>query len=60
MVCTVFVTVTLTGAEVAVFPAASLATAVKVCEPSATETVFQEEAYGAVASSAARLTAVEP
>src|SRR5205807_2249614 len=45
-------TVTLTAAEESVVPAASRATAVKVCEPSATLAVFHATAYGADVSSA--------
>src|SRR5437899_7493795 len=48
-------TVTLTAAEVAVFPAASRATAVRVCAPLVAVGVFQETAYGAVVTSAPRL-----
>src|SRR5439155_663855 len=49
------VTVTVTGAEVVVLPAASRATAVRVCEPLAAPVVFQEIEYGAVVSSAPKL-----
>src|SRR5437870_2928816 len=49
-------TVTLTAAVVAVLPAASRATAVKLWEPLATRVVFQEIAYGAAVTSAPRLT----
>ena len=49
------VTVTVTATEVVVFPAASRATAVKVCEPLATDVVFHETEYGAVVSSVPRL-----
>ena len=42
--------VTATGAEVAVFPAPSRATAVNVCDPSNTIAVFQVVAYGTVVS----------
>src|SRR3989442_613895 len=48
-------TVTLTAAAVAVWPAASRATAVKVWEPLAARVVSQEMAYGAAVTSAARL-----
>src|SRR5436309_6741516 len=48
-------TVTVTAEEVAVLPAASRATAVKVCEPLLAVVVFHETAYGAVVSSAPRL-----
>src|SRR5207244_3526097 len=48
-------TVTLTAAEVAVFPAASRATAVRVCAALVAVVVFQESAYGAVVTSAPRL-----
>src|SRR5438309_11088657 len=44
-------TVTLTAAEVVVLPAASRATAVRVCAPSATLVVSQETVYGAAVSS---------
>src|SRR5436190_13348132 len=47
-----FETVTVTAVEVAVLPAASRATAVRVCEPLLTAVVFHETAYGAVVSSA--------
>src|SRR5439155_5912905 len=50
-----FTTVTLTGAEVALLPAASRATAVKVCEPFEAEVVFQEIEKGEAVSSAPRL-----
>src|SRR5437899_5872653 len=49
-------TVTLTAAVVAVLPAVSRATAVKVWEPLAASVVFQEMAYGAAVTSAPRLT----
>src|SRR5712692_1069609 len=49
-------TVTLTAAEVAVFPAASRATAVRVWAPSATKVVFQEIEYGVEVTSAPKLT----
>src|SRR5205814_3847604 len=45
-------TVTLTVVDVAVFPAASRATAVSTCAPLAVVEVFQETEYGAVVSSA--------
>src|SRR5713226_1384160 len=45
-------TMTTTGAEVVVFPAASRATAVKVREPLAAVVVSQSTEYGAVVSSA--------
>src|SRR5207302_579695 len=44
-----------TGAGGLVLPAASRATAVRVCEPLAAPVVFQEIAYGAVVSSAPKL-----
>src|SRR5439155_16678936 len=46
--------VTLTAAEVVVFPAASRATAVRVCAPLLAVAVFHESAYGAVVTSAPR------
>src|SRR6059036_790110 len=49
-------TVTPTAAAVAVFPAASRATAVRLCVPLAAKVVFQETEYGATVSSAPRLT----
>src|SRR5438552_611852 len=49
-------TVTLIAAAVVVFPAASRATAVKLCEPLLAVVVFQETAYGAVVSSAFKFT----
>src|SRR5439155_26647754 len=49
-------TVTPTAAAVAVFPAASRATAVRLCVPLAGKVVFQETEYGATVSSAPRLT----
>src|SRR5437870_10541784 len=49
-------TVTPTAAEVAVFPAASRATAVRLCVPLVAKLVFQETEYGATVSSAPRLT----
>src|SRR6266853_134859 len=45
-------TVTVTGAEVVTLPAASRATAVRVCEPFATAVVYAATAYGAVVFSA--------
>ena len=54
-VVSAFDTVTLTGDEVVRFPAASLATAVSVCEPFPTLVVFQEIEYGDVVSSEPRL-----
>src|SRR5207249_7724912 len=48
-------TVTLTPAAVAVFPAASRATADKVCEPLLAVVVSQGTEYGAVVSSAPRV-----
>src|SRR5437867_4212742 len=45
-------TVTVTGAEGVLLPAASRAIAVILCEPSLAEVVFQEIEYGAVVSSA--------
>ena len=49
-------TVTVTGAEGSLrLPAASRATAVKVCEPLAAAVVFHEVEYGAVVLSAPRL-----
>ena len=50
-----FVTVTVTGAAVAVLPAASRATAVIVCVPSGSSVVSHERVYGAAVSSAPRL-----
>src|SRR5437867_1629182 len=49
-------TVTLTAADVAVLPAASRATAVKVWDPLTASVVFHEREYGTVVSSAPRLT----
>src|SRR5438876_4633650 len=49
-----FITVTLTAAEVAVLPAASRATAVKLWLPFALKVVFQETEYGAVVTSTPR------
>ena len=49
-------TVTMTAADVVVFPAASRATAVRVWEPLATAVVDQEIEYGELRSSAPRLT----
>jgi hypothetical protein len=51
----VLFTVTLTTVDVVVFPAASLATAVKVCAPSGTVVLFQTIEYGLEVSSALRL-----
>src|SRR5438876_1551183 len=48
-------TVTLTAAEVAALPAASLATAVKLWLPFALKAVFQETEYGATVSSTPRI-----
>src|SRR5881296_1492230 len=48
-------TVTLTAADVAVLPAASRATAIRLWEPPATSVVFHEREYGTVVSSAPRL-----
>src|SRR2546422_7272739 len=48
-------TITLTAAEVAVLPAASRATAVKVCTPLGTCVESQEIANGALVTSAPRL-----
>src|SRR5207247_4553039 len=47
-------TVTLTAADVAVLPAASRATAVKVWDPLTASVVFQEREYGAAVTSAPR------
>src|SRR5439155_27233591 len=47
-------TVTLTAAAVAVFPALSRATAVRVCAPSHAVVVSHETAYGAAVTSAPR------
>src|SRR5206468_5268058 len=47
-------TVTVTAAEVVVFPAASRATAVRVCEPLLTAVVSQEREYVLVESSGPR------
>src|SRR5437867_12429549 len=47
-------TVTLTAADVAVFPAASRATAVKVWDPLTASVVFHEREYGAAVTSAPR------
>src|SRR5437870_3435016 len=49
-------TVTLTALEVAVLPAASRATAVKLWEPLAASVVFHEREYGTAGTSAPRLT----
>ena len=51
-VVSVLETVTVTPAEVVVFPAASRACAVTVCDPLAAVEVFQAISYGAVVSSA--------
>src|SRR5205814_221915 len=48
-----FETLTVTGAEVVRLPAASRATAVKVCEPLLAVVVSTDTEYGAVVSSAA-------
>src|SRR5437870_2645708 len=48
-------TVTLTAGAVAVLPAASRATAVRMCAPAEASAVFQLVAYGAVVTSAPRL-----
>src|SRR5207247_908741 len=45
---------TLTAAEMAVFPAASRATAVRVCTPLLAVMLFHERVYGAVVTSAPR------
>src|ERR1043166_2229776 len=50
-----FVTVTVTGADVAVLPAASRATAVRVCTPLTTANVFQAIVYGEAVTSTPRL-----
>jgi hypothetical protein len=44
-------TITVRAAEVVVFPAASRATAVSVCDPFAAVVVFQVTEYGAEVSS---------
>jgi len=49
-------TLTVIAAEVAVLPAASLATAVKLCEPLLAVVVFHEIEYGAAVTSAPRFT----
>ena len=49
-------TMTVTPLEIVVFPAASRATAVKVCGPVGIVAVFQLIEYGAVKSSAPRFT----
>src|SRR6266850_882671 len=54
-VVSAFLTSAVIPAEVAPFPAASLATAVRVCVPSRTVVVFQETAYGGTVTSAPRL-----
>ena len=46
-----FATVTLTAAAVAKLPAASRATAVRLCTPSTTARVFQGVVYGAAVTS---------
>src|SRR5882762_8460332 len=51
-------TVTVTCAELARLPAASRATAVRVCEPLAAPVVSQETEYGALVTSAPRLVPV--
>src|ERR671935_2159491 len=51
---TAFATVTVTGVEVATFPAASRATAASTCEPFARFVVFHATEYGADVSSAPR------
>jgi hypothetical protein len=51
-----FDTVTVTGAEILELPAASRATAVMLCAPLLAIAVFQEAEYGAVVSSAPKLT----
>src|SRR5439155_21030177 len=48
-------TVTLTAAEVALFPVASRATAVTLCKPLLAVVVFQETEYGATVSSTPRI-----
>ena len=53
--CDVFSTLTITGTEVATFPAASRAIAVSVCEPSATDVVAHAIEYGAARISAPTL-----
>jgi len=50
-----FATVTVTGAELVRLPAASRATAARVCEPLLTLAVFQGIEYGALVSSAPKL-----
>src|SRR6266851_5636773 len=47
-------TVTFTGAEVVVLPAASRATAVRACAPAVAVAVFQATEYGAVVTSVPR------
>ena len=54
-----FATMTVTGADVVVLPAASRATAVSVCDPSATVVVFQLIPYGEMVSAGADLHAVD-
>src|SRR2546428_4266512 len=51
-----FATVTLIPTAVAVFPAASRATADKICVPLVATVAFQETEYGATGSFAPRLT----
>src|SRR5206468_3958318 len=51
-----FATVTVITAEVVVFPAASLAAAVTICDPLVAVAVSQFAEYGLVVSSAPRLT----
>ena len=55
-VTTLFVTVTFTAEEVVVFPAWSLATAVRSLEPLVDWLVFQETEYGEAVSSEPRFT----
>src|SRR3954462_10750197 len=50
-----FVTVTVTGADAAVLPAVSRATAVSVCTPLTTASVFQDIVYGEAVTSEPRL-----
>src|SRR5436190_919888 len=49
-------TITLTGADVVVLPAASRATAVNACDPSATVVVFQLIEYGEMVSATSTCT----
>src|SRR5437870_3683235 len=51
-----FTTVTVIAADVVLFPAASRATAVRVCDPSVAVTVFHAIEYGEVVSSAPTFT----